>query len=50
MAFVGDDWAEAHHDAHLMDGTGRALAHRRLPERLEGVRVACVTRRARRGL
>jgi hypothetical protein len=29
--FVGDDWAEAHHDVHLMDDTGRTLARRRLP-------------------
>jgi transposase len=35
--FVGDDWAEAHHDVHLMDDTGRTLARRRLPEGLEGI-------------
>ena len=39
MIFVGDDWAEAHHDVHLMDDTGRPLARRRLPEGLEGVRA-----------
>jgi transposase len=39
MIFVGDDWAEAHHDVHLMDDTGRPLARRRLPEGLEGVRT-----------
>ena len=22
MIFVGDDWAEDHHDVHLMDETG----------------------------
>ena len=36
--FVGDDWAEAHHDVHLMNETGEHLAARRLPEGLEGVR------------
>ena len=24
--FVGDDWAEDHHDVELMDATGRVLA------------------------
>jgi transposase len=38
MIFVGDDWAEAHHDVHVMDETGRRLAARRLPEGLEGIR------------
>lgn len=36
--FVGDDWAEAHHDVHLMDETGHVLARRQLPEGLEGIR------------
>ena len=35
--FVGDDWAEAHHDIHLMDYDGGKLAARRLPEGLEGI-------------
>ena len=26
MLFVGDDWAEDHHDVHLMDEAGAALA------------------------
>lgn len=30
--FVGDDWAEDHHDIHLMDAEGVKLASRRLPE------------------
>ena len=30
--FVGDDWAEAHHDVHLMNETGDRLASRRFPE------------------
>ena len=25
MIFVGDDWAEDHHDVHLMDETGARL-------------------------
>ncbi|MFD7045491.1 transposase, partial [Rhodococcus jostii] len=38
MIFVGDDWAEQHHDVHLMDEAGRRLASRRLPEGLAGIR------------
>ena len=30
--FVGDDWAEDHHDVELMDERGRVLARGRLPE------------------
>ena len=37
MIFVGDDWAEAHHDVHLMNEAGERLAARRLPEGLEGI-------------
>jgi transposase len=37
MIFVGDDWAEAHHDVHVMDETGKRLAARRLLEGLEGL-------------
>ena len=37
MVFVGDDWAEAHHDVHVMDGSGERLASRRLPEGLDGI-------------
>lgn len=36
--FVGHDWAEAHHDVHVEDGTGRRLGVVRLPEGIEGVR------------
>lgn len=36
--FVGDDWAEDHHDIHLMDADGAKLASRRLPEGLAGIR------------
>ncbi|TMR87836.1 IS110 family transposase, partial [Nonomuraea basaltis] len=35
--FVGDDWAEAHHDVELMDGSGRRLARARLPEGVAGM-------------
>jgi transposase len=38
IIFVGDDWAEAHHDVHVMDEAGQRLASRRLPEGLEGIR------------
>jgi transposase len=35
--FVGDDWAEDHHDVELMDVTGRRLAKARLPEGVAGI-------------
>ena len=38
MIFVGDDWAEEHHDVYLMDQAGKRLASRRLPEGLAGIR------------
>ncbi|MBB5785899.1 IS110 family transposase [Jiangella mangrovi] len=37
MIFVGDDWAEDHHDVHVMDEGGTRLASRRLPEGLAGI-------------
>jgi len=37
--FIGDDWAEDHHDVHLLDGSGNKLGARRLPEGLEGIRL-----------
>jgi len=37
MLFVGDDWAEDHHDVYLMNDTGDRLASRRLPEGLAGI-------------
>jgi transposase len=37
--FMGDDWAEDHHDVYLMDDAGKRLASRRLPEGLDGIRV-----------
>jgi transposase len=35
--FVGDDWAEAHHDVEIVDEQGRVLARRRLPEGVAGL-------------
>jgi transposase len=35
--FVGDDWAQDHHDVELMDTTGRVLAKARLPEGVSGI-------------
>ena len=37
MLFVGDDWAEDHHDIEIVDDDGNVLVRRRLPEGLEGV-------------
>jgi hypothetical protein len=39
MLFVGDDWAEDHHDLYLMNEAGDRLASRRLPEGLPGIRL-----------
>lgn len=36
VLFVGNDWAEDHHDVEIVDEQGRRLARRRLPEGLEG--------------
>jgi transposase len=35
--FIGDDWAEEHHDVYLMDEAGAHLVSRRLPEGIEGI-------------
>ena len=37
MLFVGDDWAEDHHDVEIVDETGRTLVRRRFPEGLAGI-------------
>jgi transposase len=37
VIFVGDDWAEAHHDVCVLDQQGARLAKRRLPEGLAGI-------------
>ena len=35
MIFVGNDWAEGHHDVYLLDEGGTRLGFARLPEGLE---------------
>jgi hypothetical protein len=37
VIFVGDDWAEAHHDIYICDESGSRLAARRFPEGVGGV-------------
>ena len=37
MLFIGNDWAEAHHDIELVDEDGQRLARRRLSEGVEGL-------------
>jgi transposase len=37
LLFVGDDWAEDHHDVEVMDTSGRRLAKARLPEGVAGI-------------
>ena len=37
VIFVGDDWAEAHHDVYVCDEAGTRLAAKRLPEGIEGM-------------
>ncbi len=37
MPFIGDDWAEDHHDIEVQDATGRKLATARLAEGVEGI-------------
>src|SRR5215207_6368112 len=37
VLFVGDDWAEDHHDVEFVDEGGRRLARARLAEGLEGL-------------
>jgi len=37
MLFVGDDWAEDHHDVELQDEAGARLARARLPEGVAGI-------------
>lgn len=39
MLFVGDDWAEDHHDIEILDETGRRLVRRRLLEGATGIAV-----------
>jgi transposase len=37
VLFIGDDWAEGHHDVEIEGEDGRRLARSRLPEGLEGI-------------
>ena len=37
MLFIGDDWAEDHHDVEIEDEDGRRLTRARLPEGMEGI-------------
>jgi transposase len=37
VLFIGDDWAEDHHDVEVQDEAGRRLATARLPEGVEGI-------------
>jgi transposase len=37
LLFVGDDWAEDHHDVELMDEAGRRLSKATLPEGIAGI-------------
>src|SRR5690348_3812290 len=37
VIWVGDDWAEDHHDVEILDQDGRRLARARLPEGLDGI-------------
>jgi len=37
VLFIGDDWAEGHHDVEIEGEDGRRLARARLPEGLEGI-------------
>jgi transposase len=37
LLFVGDDWAEEHHDVEVQDETGRVLGRAKLPEGVAGV-------------
>ncbi|MBE1611618.1 transposase [Actinopolymorpha pittospori] len=39
MLFVGDDWAESHHDIEIVDEGGRRLVRRRVPEGVAGIAV-----------
>jgi transposase len=37
VIFVGDDWAEVHHDVYVCDEAGVKLAARRVPEGIAGI-------------
>jgi hypothetical protein len=37
VLFVGNDWAEDHHDVEIVDEQGRRLARKRMPDGLAGI-------------
>jgi transposase len=37
LLYIGDDWAEGHHDVAVQDEAGKTLARRRLPEGADGI-------------
>jgi hypothetical protein len=37
LLFVGDDWAEEHHDVELQNEAGRVLGRAKLPEGVAGI-------------
>ncbi len=37
MLFIGNDWAEADHDIEIVEGQGRVLVRRQLPEGMDGL-------------
>ncbi|MEV0544529.1 IS110 family transposase [Nocardia salmonicida] len=37
MLFIGDDWAQDHHDVEVMNQAGKRLARARLPEGVDGI-------------
>jgi transposase len=37
VLFVGDDWAEDHHDVEIVDGSGKRLGQARLPDGIAGM-------------
>jgi transposase len=39
VIFVGNDWAQDHHDVYVMDEAGRKLAAKRFGEGIEGLRA-----------
>jgi hypothetical protein len=46
MLFVGDDWAEAHHNVEVQDDAGPRLVTRRLPEGVAGMAALHALKRA----
>jgi transposase len=38
LIYVGIDWAEAHHDVHILDEAGESLGHAHVSEGIDGLR------------